>query len=110
MAYTPNTNVYSTPTTVASAVAAAELADDIEEAATYQPLPVASGSAVLVSGTVTVSNTSVTANAIIELLYSTRGGTPGAVYVAAITASTSFVITSTSETDTSTVKYRIMSY
>lgn len=66
------------------------------------------GTATLVAGTVTVSNTSVTANSRILLTVQTPGGTVGAVYVSARTAGTSFTITSTSGTDTSTVAYEII--
>jgi hypothetical protein len=79
-------------------------------AATSPITPVATGTATLVAGAATVSNTSVTANAVIRLSHSTRGGTPGAVYVSAITGGASFVITSTSGTDTSKVRYEIVSY
>jgi hypothetical protein len=65
------------------------------------------GTAVLAAGTVTVANTSVTANSRIFLTIQTPGGTVGSVYVSARTAGTSFTITSTSNTDTSTVAYEI---
>lgn len=63
------------------------------------------GTAVLVAGTVTVSNTSVTASTRIFLTTQTPGGVPGAVYISARTAATSFDITSTSVADTSTVAF-----
>lgn len=66
------------------------------------------GTAVLVGGTVTVNNTSVTANSRIMLTVQTTGGTVGSPYVSARTAGTSFTITSTSGTDTSTVAYLII--
>ena len=66
------------------------------------------GTAVLVAGTVTVSNTLVTANSRIFLTINTAGGTPGAVYISARTAGTDFTITSTSGTDTSTVAWLII--
>lgn len=66
------------------------------------------GVATLVAGTVTVSNTSVTANSRIFLtIQDPNGGTPGAVYVSARTASTSFDITSTNGADTSIVAWEI---
>lgn len=65
------------------------------------------GTATLVAGTVTVSNTSVTANSRIFLTSQADGGTPGWLRVSARTASTSFTITSSSGTDTSTVAYQI---
>ena len=66
------------------------------------------GVAVLVGGTVTVSNTSVTANSRIFLCSNVDGGTPGWLRVSAKTAATSFVITSSSGTDTSTVAWVIL--
>lgn len=73
------------------------------------PLPgsTVTGRAVLVAGTVTVANTNVKATSDIFLDIQIPGGTPGAVRVSARTAGTSFVITSTSATDTSTVAYEI---
>ena len=65
------------------------------------------GVSTLVAGTVTVSNTSVTANSRIFVTPQNNSGTPGAVYVSAKTASTSFVITSTSNTDTRDVAWQI---
>lgn len=66
------------------------------------------GTAVLVGGTVTVSNTSVTANSRIFLTSQSDGGTPGFLRITAKTAATSFVITSSSGTDTSTVAWMIV--
>jgi hypothetical protein len=71
---------------------------------------VKTGTATLVGGTVTVADTAITANSVIRLAYRTIGGTPGAVYVSARTASTSFAITSTSGTDTSVIQYDIITY
>lgn len=65
------------------------------------------GTATLSSGSVTVSNTSVTANSRIFLTSQSDGGTPGWLRVSARTASTSFTITSSSGSDTSTVAYQI---
>lgn len=66
------------------------------------------GVATLVGGTVTVSNTSVTANSRIQLTgQDDNGGTPGWLRVSARTAATSFTITSSSGTDTSIVAYFI---
>lgn len=73
-------------------------------------IPAATGTAVLVAGTKVVTDPKITANSVIRLSNKTLGGTPGAVYVSAKTASTSFAITSTSNTDTSTVYYEILSY
>lgn len=66
------------------------------------------GTAVLVGGTVTVANTSVTANSRIFLTSNTDGGTPGFLRVSTKTVGTSFVITSSSGTDTSTVAWMII--
>lgn len=66
------------------------------------------GTATLVAGSVVVSNTSVTANSRIMLTTQTPGGTIGVQYISARTAGTSFTITSTSNTDTSTIAYLII--
>lgn len=66
------------------------------------------GTATLSGGTVTVSTTAVTANSIVAVSTKTVGGTPGALFVNAITAGTSFVIKSTSGTDTSVVNWIII--
>lgn len=59
--------------------------------------------ATLASGTVTISNTSITANSCIIPFYRTPAGTVGALYVSAVTVGTSCVIKSTSSTDTSVI-------
>ena len=66
------------------------------------------GTAVLVGGTVTVANTSVTANSRIFVTSNVDGGTPGWLRVSAKTVGTSFVITSSSVIDTSTVAWYIV--
>lgn len=66
------------------------------------------GTAVLVGGTVTVSNTSVTALTRIQLTSQVDGGTPGWLRVSARVAGTSFTITSSSATDTSTVAWLLV--
>lgn len=66
------------------------------------------GTAVLVAGTVTVSNTSVTANSRIFLTSNADGGTPGFLRVSGRTAATSFTITSSNAADTSTVAWLIV--
>lgn len=66
------------------------------------------GTATLSAGAVTVSNTSVTANSHIIPYCMTQAGTPGWLRVSAKTAGTSFVITSSSSTDTSLVGYLII--
>lgn len=65
------------------------------------------GIATLVAGTVTVSNTSVTANSRIFLTSNVDGGTPGFLRVSATVVGTSFTITSSSGTDTSKVAWEI---
>lgn len=67
------------------------------------------GVATMVAGTVTVNNTSVTANSRIQLTVQSLGTvtTPKAVGVTARTAGTSFTITSSDNTDTSVVAYLI---
>jgi hypothetical protein len=65
--------------------------------------------ATLVAATVTVSNTSVTANSRIFLTAQNSGtGTAGALRVSARTAGASFAVTSTSTTDNSTFAYEII--
>jgi len=68
------------------------------------------GTATLAAGTVTVSTTSVTANSFVFVSYNTTAGTPGSVRApqASIVAGTSFVISSTSGTDTSTVNWFVI--
>ena len=65
------------------------------------------GTAVLSAGSAVVSNTAVTATSRIFLTSQVDGGTPGWLRVSARTAGTSFTITSSSNTDTSTVAYEI---
>lgn len=71
---------------------------------------VKTGTAVLVAGTVTVADALITANSVIRVASKTAGGTPGALFVSAKVAATSFTITSTNAADTSTVQYDIVSY
>ncbi|WP_240967504.1 hypothetical protein [Streptomyces composti] len=66
------------------------------------------GVATLTAGTVTVNNTSVTANTRIFLTCQTPGGTPGFLRVSARTAGAGFTITSSSGTDTSTVGWLLL--
>lgn len=67
------------------------------------------GVATMVAGTVTVSNTSVTANSRIQLTVQSLGTVtaPKAIAVTARTAGTSFTITSADNTDTSVVAFEI---
>lgn len=64
------------------------------------------GIATLVGGTVTVNNTSVTANSRITLTVATPGGTQGHLSYS-LSAGTSFTINSTSGTETSTVSWTL---
>ena len=66
------------------------------------------GIATLAAGTVTVANTSITSNSTIFLTSQADGGTPGWLRVTAKTVGTSFVITSSSNTDTSNVGWFIV--
>lgn len=66
------------------------------------------GEATLVDGTKTVANTSVKAGDTIMLSRKTIGGTAGNLDVGTITAGTSFVINSSSATDTSVVNWMIV--
>lgn len=66
------------------------------------------GVATLVGGTVTVPNVNVTASSRIFLTAQTSGAAPGTLRVSTLTAGVSFVITSTSPTDTSQVAWMIV--
>jgi Pectate lyase superfamily protein len=59
-------------------------------------------------GTVTVPNTSVTADSRILLTINSPGGTPGSVYVSARAAGTSFTVKSTNTADRSIVAFLIL--
>lgn len=65
------------------------------------------GTATLAAGTVTVANTSVTANSRIFLTGQVLGGTAGGLNVTSRIAGTSFTVTSTNAADTSTFAYEI---
>ena len=73
-------------------------------------MPLGSGLATLVGGTVAVADAKITATSRIRLTTLTPGGTVGTPYVASRTAGTGFTITSTSGTDTSTVFYEVVTY
>jgi hypothetical protein len=66
------------------------------------------GRATLVAGTVTVSDTTVRATSQIFLTTRVAGGTLGILSVGTVVDATSFVINSTSGTDTSTVNWLIV--
>jgi hypothetical protein len=65
------------------------------------------GRATLVGGTVTVSTTAVETTDIIQLTRCVTGGTEGHLSVGTVTADTSFIINSSSGTDTSTICWTI---
>lgn len=65
------------------------------------------GTCTLVAGVCTVTNNTITANTIIQLGGVTSGGTPGALFVNAVTVGTSFVVHSTNSLDTSTIGYTL---
>lgn len=62
-------------------------------------------SAAMTAGTITISTTAVTASSLIFLTNASPGGTVGTLSVGTITAGTSFVINSSSATDTSKVNW-----
>jgi hypothetical protein len=66
------------------------------------------GTATLVGGTVTVSNTTITANTMVKAFSQVDGGTPGYLRCTTKTVGTSFVITSSSASDTSTVYWELI--
>ena len=66
------------------------------------------GTAVLVAGTVTVATTEIMTGDIVRATRTTTGGTVGHLSIGTITAGTSFVINSSSATDTSTVEWEIV--
>ncbi len=64
--------------------------------------------AVLVGGSVVVATTAVSAGDLVLLSRTAVGGTPGNLYISAISASVSFTVTSDSALDTSTVSWMIV--
>lgn len=66
------------------------------------------GTAVLVAGTVTVNNTTITANTRVFLTAQVLGGTAGALRLGTVIAGTSFVINSNNAADTSTVAWLLV--
>lgn len=65
-------------------------------------------SGAMTAGSITISTTAVTASSRIYLTHATLGGTQGVLSVGTITAGTSFVINSSSNTDTGTVNWWIV--
>lgn len=76
--------------------------------AVYGGSVIKSGTATLVAGTVTIADTSTTASRRVILHTQAPAGTVGALFVSAITAGTSWVIKSTSSSDTSVVQYDVI--
>lgn len=62
----------------------------------------------MVAGSVTVSTTAITTNSVVVASLKTAGGTVGAPFVGTITPGTSFVLKSTSGTDTSVYNWIIL--
>jgi hypothetical protein len=65
------------------------------------------GVATLVGGTVTVSTTKVHSNSRVKLCHQTTGGTVGVLTLGTVTDNTSFVVNSSSGTDTSTILWEL---
>lgn len=65
-------------------------------------------SGAMTGGTITISTTAVTASSLIYLTHASVGGTVGVLSVGTVTAGTSFVINSSSGSDTSTVNWWIV--
>ncbi len=76
--------------------------------ANWRILSAGVGTAVLVAGTVTVANTSITATSRIFLTSQVDGGFPGWLRITATTVGTDFTITSDNIGDTSTVAWLII--
>jgi len=68
---------------------------------------VSAGTATLTGGTVTINTAEVQAGDVITLTPTTAGGTPGVLAVSTITGGTSFVVTSSSGTDTSSFGWKL---
>lgn len=66
------------------------------------------GLATLVGGTVTVSNTTITASTRVFMSRQTTGGTAGHLSLGTVVAGTSFVINSSSGTDTSVIAWLLI--
>jgi hypothetical protein len=90
----------SSPSTVALPLAGSTIA--LKEGSNCKQ-----GLAVLVAGTVTVACTGITATSRIQLTGNVDGGTVGFYRVSARSVGTNFTITSSSNTDTSSVAYQI---
>lgn len=66
------------------------------------------GNLTLIGGTLTVNNTTVSANTIVILTRKTSGGTPGVQVTYTLIAATSFTVTSDNVLDTSTFSYLLI--
>ncbi len=66
------------------------------------------GNLTLVGGTLTVNNTTVTANTLLLLTHKTSGGTPGVQITYTVIAATSFTVNSDNALDTSTFSYFLL--
>lgn len=67
-----------------------------------------SGKATLAAGTVTISGVTLTANSVVQFALNTVGGTAGTLSApSASRTTTSFVLQSTSSTDTSSIEWTI---
>ncbi len=73
-----------------------------------RPVPIASGQGTLVAGAATITTTLVKTASLIMLTPRVLGGAAGILRVSTITDSTSFVVTSSSGTDTSTFDWAII--
>lgn len=73
----------------------------------WRPI-IRSGTAVLVAGTVTVTEPATTATSRIVVTSQADGGTPGWLRISARTAGTSFTITSSDAADTSTIAWLLI--
>lgn len=94
---------------------AVEVEGNIELVTAGNKIKIATGSnasagvsGAMTAGSITISTTAVTANSLIFLTHATVGGTQGILSVGTITAGTSFVINSSSASDTGTVNWLII--
>ncbi len=94
---------------------AVEVEGNIELVTAGNKIKIATGSnasagvsGAMTAGSITISTTAVTANSLIFLTHATVGGTKGILSVGTITAGTSFVINSSSASDTGTVNWLII--
>lgn len=77
---------------------------------TNVPVVLSTGEATLVAGSVTVADEDITDDSVIRLVSKTLGGSPGALFISAKVADTSFTIDSTDVGDTSVVQYDVLVY